>query len=460
MVLIVTLLAALVGFYLLFKMVNNPVWGLMLIYIVNPFEAFFPSVAGFTMGRIVGLLTTLIWFFHLSRNKEAYRRLRNSRLLRNQLPFHLAGLAGGLAWITEPDGVNALAGAFTFLILGLLALMVENLITDKAKLRLVASGMAVAGFMACIPAFLYVFGIDLYSVFGAEAPSDLSEETMRATSIGGSPNALGIIARNGIFAAILAISLLESKLIKALFWGIIFVCFAGIVLAGTRTNFYGTIIIFMVMGYFGLSRFLKNTSRVITALVATLVVGILAFGLVPEPVKQRLLFGGGDDRIAERTNSRVSFTQYQQQQSVDFIVDHPLVGVGLDRTYRESGWVAGAHDTISVVLGEMGLVGTSAFVWLMLWSIWRSYQLTRRATNLSAKTQLSLLLGSLLSMVVMGVAGGFIIPYDRAFWMVLGLMVPLAYILPYEDVNNQKKKAKGFHQPQLPAERAPNMVQA
>lgn len=442
MILFITLLAALLGFYLLFKMVNNPVWGLMLIYIVNPFEAFFPSVAGFTMGRIVGLLTTLIWFFHLSRNKEAYRRLRNSRLLKNQLPFHLAGLAGGLAWIAEPDGVNALAGAFTFLILGLLALMVENLITDRAKLRLVASGMAVAGFMACIPAFLYVFGIDLYSVFGAEAPSDLSEETMRATSIGGSPNALGIIARNGIFAAVLAISLLESKLMKTLFWAIIFVCFAGIVLAGSRTNFYGTLIIFMVMGYFGMSRFLKNTSRVLTALIATLVVGIVAFGLVPEPVKQRLLFGGGDDRIAERTNSRVSFTQYQQQQSIDFVVDHPLVGVGINRTHRESGWVAGAHDTISVVLGEMGILGVTSFLWLILWSIWHSYQLTRRAKDLTSKTQLSLLLGSLLSMVVMGVAGGFIIPYDRAFWMVLGLMVPVAYILPFEKVQGKPVRSK------------------
>ncbi len=424
----------------------------MLVFVVNPFETFFPNLGGLTVGRIVGLLTMLVWLIYLARNKKAWARATSSRLLYNQIPFHLAAFLGALVWFSKPEGINALSGAITFLILGILALMVESIIDDVKKLRIVATGMAIAGVLACIPAFMYIFGFDLYTLLGAEPPSDLNEETERASSIGGSPNALGIIARNGIFASILVITISKKRWVSLLMWGFIFVCFSSIILAGSRTNFYGSIIVFLVIGYFAASDFFKNPTRIITALVLVLAIGIYGFQFAPESIKQRLLFGADDDRIAERANSRVDFTKYQQDQAWEFVGKYPLVGVGIDRTYIESGWVAGAHDTLSVILGEMGFLGILSFLWLMAWAAWSIWKMLRIRRNNLNKVQLALLLGTLLSMLVMGYAGGFIIPYDRAFWMTLGLMMPLAKWLNFQ---NSKTTSKAKVKNQIPSDFIP-----
>ena len=52
----------------------------------------------------------------------------------------------------------------------------------------------------------------------------------------------------------------------------------------------------------------------------------------------------------------------------------------------------------------------------------------RASNNENLKIRGSALLGMLLAMVVMGTLGGLIIPYDRTFWMTLGLILPVAHI--------------------------------
>ena len=223
--------------YGLYRMMKNPIWGIVMVFLVNPLEPFFPDLGVFTVGRIVGLLATLLWFIYLGRNREAKSRLNNSVLLKNQLFFIVPVMLSSLVWMFETDGDRAITSAFTFVLLGLLALMLENIVRTEKDLKLVTTAMTFASVFACIPALLYYLGVDVYTPFGADAPTDSTAETLRATTLGGNPNSLGIVARNGVFASILMITSIKNRKNRVYVWLFLLVCFAGMVLSGSRTNF-------------------------------------------------------------------------------------------------------------------------------------------------------------------------------------------------------------------------------
>ena len=95
----------------------------------------------------------------------------------------------------------------------------------------------------------------------------------------------------------------------------------------------------MVLGYYQVVRRRKRFVYVVMAFIG---IAFIAFQLAPEPVRARLLMGRGDEYIAERTSKRFDFTRNQQFQAVEFVKDYPLFGVGLNRTYHESGFELGA----------------------------------------------------------------------------------------------------------------------
>ncbi len=430
--------------YVLYRMTTNPIWGVVLIFLVQPFESFFPELGGWTVGRIIGALTTIIWLIYLAGHSKSQNQLFKSDLLKKISLFLLFATTSGLSWLSAENGKNAIVGAVTFILLGMLALMLENLIHERKSLVMITTAMALASALACIPALLYITGVDLYSMVGTQAPTDLNEETMRAPTLGGgNPNSLGIIARNGIFAAILLVTATQSKLRKMLGWSFLFFCLSGLVLSGSRTNFYGTIIIVMVMVGFGAFRIFKNKSQIFVTIIGFLVIAIGAFQFAPEPVKARLLMGGEDERIAARTTARISVTEEQQLQAWKFVKEYPLFGVGLDRTATEAG-PQGAHDTVSAILGETGILGTLSFIILVLWAMFRLWKLLRASNSPKFKLSASLLLGMLVAFIIMGVRGGLIIPYDRTFWLVLGLILPIKRIFtPSLSIKRNDDQAQG-----------------
>ncbi|HAD97477.1 MAG TPA: hypothetical protein DCG19_08725 [Cryomorphaceae bacterium] len=425
-------------------MTINPIWGVVLIFLVQPFESFFPELGGWTVGRIIGALTTLLWLTYLASHAKSFNQLFKSDLLKRISLFLLFATVSALSWSTAENGTNAIVGAVTFILLGMLALMLENLIHERKSLVMITTAMAVASALACVPALLYILGVDLYSMVGTQAPTDLNEETMRAPTLGGgNPNSLGIIARNGIFAAVLLLLVTQSKLRQVLAWSFLFLCLSGLVLSGSRTNFYGTIIIIAVMMAFGAFRIFKNRSQILITIGGFLIIGIGAFQFAPEPVKARLLLGGEDERIAERATARIGITEEQQLHALEFVKEYPLFGVGLDRTSVEAG-PQGAHDTVSAILGETGILGTIAFTWLVLWAMFRLWKLLKITRSFKFKLCASLLLGMLVAFVIMGVRGGLIIPYDRTFWLVLGLILPVKRIFTSTSV------VKNASQPAIP----------
>lgn len=417
-----------------FKMLKEPLWGLALVIFVTPLEPFFKNLAGFTIGRTLGTIAIMVWFIYLVSNQVASKKLNHSSLLRKQFFFLIPVLLSAMVWYLQPDGDRAVNSAFTFLLLGIMALMLENLVISKNDLILISLALSIAGVLACMPAIMYFLGIDVYTPLGADPPTEETEETLRATTLGGNPNSLGILARNGIFACVLLLTLVRKNVAKLSVWLMLLICFTGIVLSGSRTNFYGTLIMFLVLILLGFSQYVFKKSRIAFIIIGFALIGYAGFQLVPNPVQKRLFMGSGDKHIEERTANRVEFTQRQQLQAVGFFMEHPVMGVGLNRTYYESGYDLGAHDTISMLVGETGLLGTVGFLILFFWAIKKLLKARRKTHNVDGKIRISLMVGLLISMLIMGVLGGFIVPYDRTFWMTLALIYPVSNLAYQEDL--------------------------
>lgn len=422
------ILGGILGVYALYKMLYKPLLGVALVIVVTPLEPIFINVVGFAIGRYLGTVTILFWIIYLAKNDAAILKLNHSTLLRKQLYFLIPVLISASSWYLEPDGQRAINGAFTFVLLGLMALMVENLTMTKKDVVLISIALLIAGVLASIPANLYFLGYDLYTPLGVVAPTEETEETLRATTLGGNPNSLGILTRNGIFASVFLITYVRKFFFKTTVWIMLLICFSGIVLSGSRTNFYGAIFMILFLLLFGFSKFIFRRKQIFLMIGGFVIIGYAGFLLVPELVQKRLFMGSDDKHITERSENRIEFTQMQQKQSIEFLRKNPLLGIGLDRTYYETGHDLGAHDTVSVLVGETGLLGTIGFIYLFLWALYRLKKIRDYSSSVDSKIRFTLLIGLLVSMLIMGIFGGFIIPYDRTFWMTLAFIYPISEI--------------------------------
>lgn len=405
-------------------MMSNPLWGLVLVFFVNPLEPLFPDIGGLTVGRVAGFITMLIWLLHLAQKSSALSKVKNSELLKKVKLFLIPIALSSLFWLFAPKGINALNGAITFTLLAMLGLMVENLTKSSRDLKRILFAIAFSGTIAGLPAILFLFGINLYTAFGATPPIELNAESLRSTTLGGNANSLGIVARNGLFAGFLLLLITKRTTMKVLLWILVLACLSAILLSGSRTNFYGTLIMVFIMIIINIKEMLRTKYKFVLFLMGLISVGIIALRFTPDPIKERLLLSEstkGNEINKERAEDRYEFTKDQQLQALGFLLINPFFGIGVDRTayYTHS---LGAHDTISFLIGETGLLGTIGFSLVVFWALRKLWFIFKRSNDRNQRMGIGLMIGMLLSMIVMGVSGGFIIAYDRTFWVTLGLL--------------------------------------
>lgn len=434
------LLGFLIGGFVFIRMIKSPILAISFVFAALPLEPFFPGFGGLNLGRTAGIIALLAWFIKLIQDQNYRSPLKDSKLVNIFLIFGFGVLFSSGFWLLSPGGMTALSSAITVILLIIFAFMIQSSVRTKKDIELICLSLGVASAIACIPAFLFANGIDVYSMFGGEPPSDLSEESMRASNIGGNANELGIMARNGFFAGLLYFNLNGKKIPKLLILSVMMVCLAGLFLSGSRTNFYGTIVLLLSIG--GIYIW-KGRIKLKQVLIPTfLMIGLLIFGwgLVPDQVKDRLLLGQNDSTIAERADSRADFTKSQRENAIEYFGDYPFTGVGLNRTNQVTGHL-GAHDSFSVLIGETGLFGSIPFTILIFISI---TILVRHLRVPSIKNIFpsALLIGSICSLLVMGMAGGLIILYDRTFYLTLGLIIPICYYHMGEDKSNIQSNTK------------------
>lgn len=423
------------------QIIKKPYCGLLLMLAVNPLEALIKTPSGLTAGRIVGSITIVGWGMFLSRNELALKRLRMSPLTKCIWAFPFICFLGAVFCSKAAIFATSLSLAVNVSLLALMAMMIDNLTIGRREISLILMIVILSSVVAGIFPAAYHFNLDLYTPLGIN-PEDTIHVGMRAKGLTNNANALGIAMSMGLFALIIRMHVfLQKKVIIAIYLGFALVMLGGLVLSGSRTHFLAFlsyIVLFWVIRIFGPA---KGRMHSFVSLVILSVLLPFSFQEAPEKLQTRLLVFEGEGQ--GYSADRMDFAKVQRKQALTILQDSPFLGVGLFG-YR-SRWEnqADAHDTVSALLGETGLLGTVAMLWLLISCL---RMISPGVKNWRQHNDLDLYhcsIGVLTSLIAMLIAGfgGAIIFYQRWFWISIGLSpVMLRWICSSIQQMNSKRK--------------------
>ena len=126
--------------------------------------------------------------------------------LLKMLVIFISALAfSSFSWAFQEGFDGVLDGFISVLLLCMLALMIENLATSKARMQGVLFAFALSGALGALPGAAYLLGYDMYSALGLEIAltSNEGEDLVRLGAAGGGgANTLGILSRIGVFSSL------------------------------------------------------------------------------------------------------------------------------------------------------------------------------------------------------------------------------------------------------------------
>ena len=408
---------------LVWLILKNPFFGLLLMIAVNPVEALIPLPVGYSAGRITGALVAAGWFVHLLRNPLARQRLARSKLVRCIWAFPLVcaiGVAiGGGSSVVSAKGVDSLV---KLLLLVTLALMIENMVDSPDRMKRMMLVLVLSSLVAVIFPFAYSLGVDLYSPLGIDYMA--VNEGERAGGLSGDANSLGVTACAGLFALIIHLNAKRKMFSSALLIGIAVVIISGLILSGNRTHFVGFIVFMVVFSGLRLLGPAKGLSYSILFAMVLILLVPWAYRRAPERIQERLIVVGPN--VNKYTEGRADLIEEQRELAIQLLKENPLFGVGL-RGF-ESRFAIMAHDSVSAILGETGLFGLISISWLLVlcvyWLVCAS-KLFLRIGNLELYYYGVGFMASIVATLVAGL-GGYLFFSSRWFWFALGMSAVIA----------------------------------
>jgi hypothetical protein len=379
---------------------------------------------------LVGVIAVLGWLAYLSRHAQAKRRLWHSRVLKVAWAFPAVCILGVVVSFVVNDSSDprGFSSAVSIALLAVMAVMIENLVDSTARLNQLLLVVVLSSVVAAMFPLAYNYGVDLYTPLGVDAA--LTVEGGRAAGLTNNANALGLATSMGLFALLIYITMRRRLWEIVLFAGVALIMLGGLMLSGSRTHLVAAV---ACIAFFGALRMMgPKRGRVTTALVGLAILPLMfyAYTLAPERLQERFIVVGG--RVEESTLQRAEFAKVQHRHALDIVMQHPLLGVGLTNFhFPPTSQVPEGydpHDTFSMVLGETGIAGALAASWLVLscWMwLYEGWRVARRRGhdglfNLSAG-----LMATLAAMLVASL-GGYILFYQRWFWITAGLSAVIA----------------------------------
>lgn len=394
-----------------------------LIFVVRPFEELVTDVSSLGIGQVFGIIAVLIWGSLLKKNLQVRLSLSRSFVLRSLTPFVVLVYVGTLTGLLSASASDyVVRNLSTLAFLFLFAIMVETITKEKKYAVTILWGLVLSGVLASIPAILFQVGIDVYAPFGAKAPTEISQESLRAGGIGIAANSLAAINRGAVFGGFTLLLLSQrAKYLIVLLTGF---AALGLLLTASRTNVY-SIIIFAILVLF-LSAMSSKVNKAKVLLVFLFGFGVLGLliNFIPDALAERIVFWRANQMSSDRAEARVDFTREQQADAVDVFLENPLFGVGLGQfvQYSHSGHIA--HDITSILVAETGVFGILTFLYFMRCL----FRLTIRNVFLSKvlkpwnKFVTIVISSAIVSFLTSASLGGGYVFYDRMFWCLLGLL--------------------------------------
>lgn len=163
---------------------------------------------------------------------------------------------------------------------------------------------------------------------------------------------------------------------KVILWAYGVLAAAGIVMSGSRSGMV-TALLFVPMAW------LRSSKKMIGVVFGTLLL-ILVWSLMPEQYQERFVttYSYGQNESADASaRGRI----YTLKKGIQMFKMHPLLGVGPGnfKTAMEQlgeSNIASAHNVYGQILGEMGLLGTTAFV-ILIYQIVHTHNLMIRKSD-------------------------------------------------------------------------------
>jgi O-antigen ligase len=149
-----------------------------------------------------------------------------------------------------------------------------------------------------------------------------------------------------------------------------------------------------------------------------------AYRNAPERIQERLIVVGPN--VNKYTEGRADLTAEQRGMAVELLKENPLFGVGL-RGF-ESRTPIMAHDSVSAILGETGLLGLLSMMWLLSLCMYWLIRAGRRFLRIGYIELYYYSMGFMASVVATLVAGlgGYVFFSSRWFWFALGMAAVIA----------------------------------
>jgi len=407
-----------------FVALRRPFYGILLTFAASQADFLVELPAGLSVGRIIAAAATVGWLIEMGREGGGAARVARLWLPKVLAPFVLVCVMGVLLHSRTRESFLALSSV---ILLALLAVMIEDLVTDQRKVDLLVATVALSyAALAVLPVAAYLH----LNIPGVEAARFIGDQRtiMRYQGVTNNPNELGLLLNTAI-AMFLAMLLKSRKLV----WSVpiiaaIGVCAMGIVLSVSRTHVVGLVVLIGLIGVMRLWGPRKGLARLATLALLCLIPGIYVIRSTPEyAVKRLTLLGEGKSKT---TIDRFEFIRLQRRQALEMMMEDPVFGIGLRgfvRYAQNNPLQLGAHDMVSAVVGETGILGIctlSAMLWVVARRLFLVTRATARAQNLELYSLSLVLLASLGSLFFTSL-GGTVLFYQRQYWLVVGLSAVL-----------------------------------
>jgi O-antigen ligase len=406
---------------LLVTTIRKPLIGVLAMTAALQVEMFFLGYlpAGLTLGRAVGFFAMLGWLVN-------HRGFRTSRLLLAKdiaVPALLFVVVTVVSAMFARNAAWAMSQAIRVAMLLVLGIMVGDTIQSRRDLLAFCWVIVLSAALGAGAALMQ------YGAYqqGGEIVGSIYEtrQGVRFEGLTASANTLGIHLLTAIpflFCIFFSTASLKARVVCM---GLLGLTAFVLVLTVSRSNIY-PLLVYMAVTYVLHRRMGKpSTMEVVMISVAVLMLGyavVKSSDYVWERISRPVV------AMEEETSGEARLEILLQAPAMMSI--SPILGVGLSNS-RLYLMRRDAHDTISAVVGETGLIGTVLFAALCIAVLRRQVGLMRRArlTGDPLLQELAIALAGMLCVLLVWMPVKVLL-YQRLFWLWVGLVVWMDTRLP------------------------------
>lgn len=404
-----------------FASIRKPLIGIMAMVAATQVELFFSGVLPeqLTLGRITGATAFLAWVINQSSNIRLFVLLKHNVLMASTL-FVIIAFVSGMFAINKADAVSE---AIRVGMLLLLTVMLVDQVNTKQTIRLFFLVVIIAGTIGAL------FAVMQFQAFGAghQILGSVHESRggVRYAGLHNNANALGI---NTLTYIVFAIYLLTaddaSKLIKASMAVCVSIGLLTLALSVSRSTLF-PLAVFLLVTYI-LRRKMRRPATVETLMIGGMIFIVVgAVTLAGHYASERLL------RPFVAYEEETSMQQrFEIMSRASEVFNHNfLIGFGLRNSNDVLGYVD-AHDTISVVVNETGLLGAALFLFIFVSVFRRQIRLLRSAQTSGDQflVDLTIFLISIGCVLLVWIPVKVLI-YQRMFWFWIALVIVLEVLV-------------------------------